>query len=275
MIVGPLATFVLSKTSTQTAMAFGVATATGSLIAASFASKIWHLFLTQGVGFGIGMGFLYTISTGTISQWFDKKRSVANGLTAAGSGTGGLIFSLAIRGMLSQITIAWTFRIVAACVFVVNTGCTVLIRDRNKQINPNQRWFDPGLLRRYQFQLLLSWCFFSILGYTIILFSLPDFATFRGMSKNQGSILNALLNMSMAFGRPLVGLTSDYAGRINVSGLTTVATAISCFAIWVPATSFAVSLTFAVVGGAVCGTFWTTIAPLWYDSLISSVSICH
>jgi MFS family permease len=262
MIIGPLATILLRKTSTRAVMATGVIVQTGGLVAASFSTKIWHLFLAQGVCFGLGMGFLFTGSVGVVSQWFAKKRSVATGITAAGSGIGGLTFSLAIRVMITRMGTPWAFRIVAAVTFVVNTICTILTRDRNKHVNPNQRAFDLRLLRRYEFLLVLSWGFFSMLGYVVILFSLPDFATSRGFSKTQGSVLSALLNLSMAFGRPLVGLASDRYGRINVSTTTTLATGLSCLAFWLPAKHFGLAVFFALVNGAICGTFWTTIAPV-------------
>ena len=69
-------------------MSLGIAFEVGSLIAASFSKKIWQLFLTQGILFGMGIGFLFVGSSGVVSQWFDKKRSVAMGLAAAGSGIG-------------------------------------------------------------------------------------------------------------------------------------------------------------------------------------------
>lgn len=146
---------------------------TGALIAASFSKQIWHLFLTQGVFFGIGMGFLFTGSVGVISQWFAKKRSVATGITAAGSGIGGLIFSLSIRHIITTMGTPWAFRIVAVAIFVNNSICTYFTRDRNKFVNPNQRAFDLAILRRYEFLLTVAWGFFSMLGYVVILFSLP------------------------------------------------------------------------------------------------------
>lgn len=157
----------------------------------------------------------------------------------------------------------WAFRIVAIVVFVVNSVSTALIKDRNKHINPNQRGFDLGVLRRYEFLLILGWGFFSMLGYVAILFSLPDFAKSRGFSGTQGSVLGALLNLGMAFGRPLVGLVSDRAGRINISWAMTLASGLSCFIFWLPAKEYGMAVWFALFSGAICGTFWTTIAPVW------------
>lgn len=257
MLVAPLVTLCLRHTSTRTGMCIGIVLQTTSLILASFSTKIWHLFLTQGVMFGWGLGFLFSSSVGTISQWFSVKRSMANGITAAGSGIGGLIFSLSIQSMIQSLGVAWAFRIVAICTFCVNSICTILIRDRNKIINPNQRAFDFTLLKRFEFLLLLAWGFFSMLGYIVILFSLPDYAASVGMTKRQGSILTAMLNLGMAFGRPLVGISSDRFGRINISGSMTAVSGLSCFFIWIWAKDFGVALLFSLINGAVCGTFWT------------------
>lgn len=165
--------------------------------------------------------------------------------------------------MLTNLSLPWTFRICALTTLAVNVICTILIRDRNHQIKPNQRAFDVSLLRRYQFVLLMFWGIFSMLGYVVILFSLPDYARAQGFSDTQGSVLSALLNLGMAFGRPLVGWVSDRWGRLNVGGIMTMVTAISCFVIWMPAgKSFGVAILFSLVNGAVCGTFWTTISPI-------------
>lgn len=176
---------------------------------------------------------------------------------------GGLTFSLSTRAIIVRWGTPWSFRIVAVVTFLVNSACTFLIKDRNKHINPNQRGFDLGVLRRYEFLLIMAWGFFSMLGYIVILFSLPDFAKSRGFTGSQGSIIGALLNLGMAFGRPMVGFFSDRAGRINISWGMTLATGFASFAFWLPADTMGMSIWFAIFAGAVCGTFWTTIAPVW------------
>lgn len=88
MLLGPLATILLRKTSTRKVMSLGIIMEVGGLIAGSFSTKIWQLFLTQGILFGLGMGCLFVGSSGVVSQWFDKKRSMAMGISAGGSGIG-------------------------------------------------------------------------------------------------------------------------------------------------------------------------------------------
>ena len=64
MLVSPLATRSTRAFGTKTTLFIGISLETASLIGASFATQIWHLFLSQGICFGMGMGFLFVGSVG-------------------------------------------------------------------------------------------------------------------------------------------------------------------------------------------------------------------
>ncbi|KAF3917111.1 hypothetical protein ABW20_dc0105492 [Dactylellina cionopaga] len=262
MVISPVANLLTRRFSSRVALLIGCAIQAGSLIAASFAYRIWHLYLAQGLLFGVGMGMIFVASVGILPQWFNKRRSVANGISAAGSGIGGLAFSLGTNAMLQRLGLAWTFRITAIVAFIVNTTCSLLVRDRNKQINPEIKMFDLKILKRLEFWYIIGWGAFSMLGYVVILYSLPNYGVSVGLSQKQGSIMGAMLNLGMAIGRPLVGLYSDSLGRINIAGSLTFVCALTVFIIWINATTFGVLIFFALINGAICGTFWTTVPPV-------------
>lgn len=155
---------------TRTTLLIGVFLEALALVSASFTQQIWQLFLSQGVCFGLGMGFLFLGSVGVIPQWFTTRRSFANGIATAGSGVGGVIYSLASNAMIEKIGIGWALRILGILAFVVNFVCAMLLKDRNKAIGVKQSAFDYVLLRRYEFLLLLGWGIFSMLGYVVLLF---------------------------------------------------------------------------------------------------------
>lgn len=195
LIIAPLATLSTSKFGTKATLSIGILFETAGLLGASWADQIWHLFLTQGVAFGFGMGFLYSASVGIIPQWFSKKRSFANSIGSAGSGVGGMIYSLATDAMIKSIGLGWAFRIIAIVSFAVNGICTIIIRDRNKAVGSIQLAFDIRLFKRLEFLFLLGWGFLTMLGYIVLLFSLPNYARSIGLSARQGSIIGALLNV--------------------------------------------------------------------------------
>jgi MFS family permease len=263
---------------TRTTLLIGVFFETLSLIAASFTTQIWHLFLTQGLCFGWGMGFLFVGSVVIAPQWFTTKRSLANGVSAAGSGLGGLVYSLAAQAMIRNISLAWAFRILGIIVFVVNCLCSVVVKDRNKQIGSSQLSFDYRLFKKIEFLGLLAFGFLSMLGYIVLLFSLPNYARTVGMTAQQGSIIGAVLNLGQALGRPPIGYWSDSFGRINMATSMTFLAGLFTLVVWMFAKSFGVLVFFAIIGGSVAGTFWAIVGPVWTEvmglvDLPSSLSI--
>lgn len=235
---------------------------TVAFIGASFTSQIWHLILSQGIAFGLGMGFLFVASVPVVPQWFTTKRSFANAVAASGSGFGGVCYSLGTNAMIKNIGLPWAFRILAILAFVVNGICSLLIRDRNKQVGAVHVAFNKELFKKIEFYMYISWGFFSLLSYTIVIFSLPDYAQTVGLSSSQGSVIAACFNVSQAVGRPLIGLISDRVGRINIAALGTLVAGVAAFFIWIFAGKYYAGAIVYALLGCFAGLLWATIAPV-------------
>lgn len=261
-VVSPLATYLIRRFGIYIPLILGIVLQTAALLGASFATEIWHLFLSQGVCFGLGMGLIFNATVGLIPQWFDRHRSFANSIGTAGSGIGGLIYSLATQAMIESLGLGWAFRILAICSCSVICVAALLIRDRNVAVGAIYNAFDLRLLRRPQFLLTLAWACFSMVGYVNLLFSLPNYAVSIGLTATQASVVGAILNLGQGIGRPLIGYFSDSLGRINMCLFCTLGCGVLCFALWIPAESYALLLVFALLGGGVAGTLWTTVAPV-------------
>ena len=264
VLVAPLATHIIHLYGTKLCLHIGIFLETLGLLGASFATQKYQIILAQGLCFGWGMGFLFTGSVGILPQWFLKKRSVANSIAAAGSGCGAMTYSLAAGRAIQTLGLPWCFRILAICTFSVNLVAANLLRDRNKQVGSRHKAFDFGILRRPEFLLLQGWSWFSMLGYTVVVFSIPAYAKSIGLSDSQGYILNAIVNVGQMVGRPVIGLTSDRWGRINLAALYTFLSGVCIFVFWIPTeiapSPYALLLFYSIVGGGLAGTFWTTIA---------------
>lgn len=256
MVVAPAVNVVSRKYRMQIPMLFGIVLLAMGFVSASFAKRIWHLYLSQGLLVGFGVGFTYIPTISIVPQWFERKRSLANGICAAGSGIGGLIFSFMSDAVIRNISLRWSLRLTATVSCSVLLVATFLIRDRNDIVRPTQRGLDLQLLARRQVIFLLMWSFLITWGYVILLFSLPDYARSVGLSDHQAGILNAVLNLGTAIGRPLIGIASDHLGRIEVAGVITLISGLSCLVIWLPATSYAALIFFSVFIGGMFGIFW-------------------
>ncbi|KIW75119.1 hypothetical protein Z517_11891 [Fonsecaea pedrosoi CBS 271.37] len=256
MLAAPLITRLARSFGIKLPMLAGGVMFGGGFIAASFATQIWHLYLSQGALVGLGVGFVYVPSIAVLSQWFARRRSLANGISAAGSGIGGLMFSFAIGAMIEHLGIGWALRITGIIALLANLVAAVFIRDRNSVIRPKQHPFDLDLVSRIDVLLLLSWAFLSMLGYIALLYSLSDFSLSIGLSRQQATQVTAFLNMGTALGRPCIGVASDRFGRFGVATSLTLICGLACLVIWIPATSFGVTVFFGILSGAILGVFW-------------------
>lgn len=263
MIISPICTVLTRELGRHVVMGAGCVLFAGGFIAASFAKRIWHLYLTQGVLIGLGIGSLFIPSVQILPQWFLKRRSLAGGIASAGSGFGGLAFSLGTNAMIEQIGLAWALRITGIIALIGNVAATSLVRDRNHIVKPPQLGFATHLLRRYDCCLLLAWAFINILGYMVILYSVSNYAVqVVGLTQAQAGVLTAVLNLGTGIGRPLTGFASDRYGRIEVAAVLTLGCGLSVFAIWIPANHYGVLIFFSLLAGGILGVYWMTVGPL-------------
>ncbi|KAI7832106.1 major facilitator superfamily domain-containing protein, partial [Kickxella alabastrina] len=91
-----------------------------ALMLASFTSTVWQFVPTQGVMYGIGAGFIYSPSISLTSQWHKKNRSLAIGITVAGTGVGGMIVSEIAQRLMEAVGYNWTLRVLALMAFCMS-----------------------------------------------------------------------------------------------------------------------------------------------------------
>lgn len=262
LLVSPIVSMSNRKVGTRSTLLIGTILVFVSLLGASFATEIWHLFLSQGLCFGYGMGFLYITATAILPKWFSSRRSLVLGIASSGAGIGGLAYNLGAGAGVQTIGLPWTYRILAFCSLAVNLISSILLKDRKTINREKEKAFDFRDYGRVQVLLVVTWGFLTELGYIVLLYSLPNYATSVGLSASQGSIIGAMLNLGLGIGRPLIGYYSDVLGRINMASIMTAICGIFCLAIWVPAETFPVLVVFALLSGSVMGTFWTCFAPV-------------
>lgn len=75
-------------------------------------SKYYQIFLSQGVGIGMGCGLMYLPALSVQAQHWRRRRSLAMGIVVSGSSIGGIIFPIMHNQLLhSSVGFAWTVRI--------------------------------------------------------------------------------------------------------------------------------------------------------------------
>lgn len=90
-----------------------------SLMMTSLSTKYYQFFLSQGIGFGLGLCPLFLPAVSVIPHWFKKRRAFAMGIGAAGSSVGGVVYPIAINKLIPMVGFPWSVRIAA---FLVSLG---------------------------------------------------------------------------------------------------------------------------------------------------------
>lgn len=267
MVIAPLATYLVPRLGKHCVMLTGSVLQCVGYVGASFTRKTVHLYVTQGALVGCGIGLMIVPMMAILSQWFSRKRSVANGISSAGSGIGGVAFSWGTSSMIKALGLPWALRVTGLITLAANVIAILLIRDRNHHIKPTQLAFDLTLLRQYKVVLLLLWAFVTMFGYVALLFSLSDFALSIGLSSDEATDIVGFLNLGTAIGRPIIGIISDRFSRVNTAGVLTFSCGIICFAFWIPATTFGLTVFFSLLCGAILGVFWMASTNHWLSIL--------
>lgn len=253
-LVSPVVSKLSEIYNTRLILVTGVIIEAISFVAASFSTRTWHLFLTQGVCFGCGMGILYTGTVGILPTWFDQHSGVANALASAGSGVGGLAYSFGTNRMIEKLGSPMTLRVLGIIALVMNSVAVILLKDRRKKqmIGRSLRGtFKPQNLKQLPMVLTIIYSLCSILGYVVLLFSLPSFATTIGLNSTQGSTAAALLSLGQMLGRPTVGFLCDSFNRLIVTGASCLICSLLCLLMWTFTNTFVVLLAFSVLVGLV------------------------
>ena len=64
------------------------------LLATSFATSMSAVYLTYGVGIGVGVALVYTPSIACVQPWFTQRRGLAAGIASSGIGAGTVVLPL-------------------------------------------------------------------------------------------------------------------------------------------------------------------------------------
>jgi len=97
--------------------------------------------------------------------------------------------------MIKNIGLGWALRILGIVTCAVNLVCAILVRDRSKAIGSAQLAFDHKLFLRPEFCAFEAWGFFSMLGYVVLNFSLPNYANSVGLTASQGTVIGAVFQL--------------------------------------------------------------------------------
>lgn len=178
-------------------------------------TKLWQLFLSQGVCLGIANGLQFCPSMALVSTYFVKRRAFALGFTALGSCTGGVVFPIIVQQCLPKIGFAWTIRIIGFIMLVLNIITISLFRTRlpPRRTGPIVDWDS---FKEAPYSLYCAGMFFTFWGLYFAFFYIGSYGrNVLGVSYEQ-SINLLLVQICMGFiFRLLPTYYADKVGSLN------------------------------------------------------------
>lgn len=246
----PIAMIVMKMVGFKLTMSIASVIHFAGYMLASYATKIWHLYVCQGVIVGTCYAFLFVPASITIPSWFLKKRAIASGFCFGGTGLGGVIYSVSVNALIKRTgDQRWALKMMAITTLFAFVVSIIFIKQRvpferqefsfKNLINNTRLMFSARVLKSKPLWYVTLWFGFSIMGYNMVIFSYATYATAMGLSASQGSTLTALINAAQTIGRPMIGQASDrFFGRVNLTLIIDLVLVILVLAFWISAKVF-------------------------------------
>lgn len=241
--------------------------------------QYYQVFLAQGIGAGIALGFLFLPAVGVIAHHFRRRRSFAMGIVVSGSSCGGLVFPV----MLNRIIERQGFHAATRGVSYLVTGLMVLaILSMRTRLPPRGKMPVPagaapppkpdvvGFLKDAKYMFAIGGAFFNILGIFVPIFYMQLYAINHGVNNNLAFYTITILNAASVIGRILPNFISDIWGPYNTIIVTTLACAIISISMLAAKDAGGI-VAISVLYGLFSGAYVSLISPL-FASLASSIS---
>lgn len=178
-------------------------------------TTFWQLFLAQALCIGIANGLQFCPVMSLITTYFAKRRSLAVGITAMGSCTGGVVFPVVVQQLLPKIGYPWTIRVIGFIMLAINMITIALLRTRlpPRKSGPLVDWDS---FKELPFVLYCIAMFFNFWGLYFVFFYIGTYGRdVLGVSYQQSiNLLLTIVSVGFVF-RLVPNYFADKIGSLN------------------------------------------------------------
>ncbi|EPS94439.1 hypothetical protein FOMPIDRAFT_1134395 [Fomitopsis schrenkii] len=184
-------------------------------------SKYYQLILSQGVGMGLGAGFLVAPSQGVQAHHWRRRRPMAMGIVATGAGFGGLIYPILLNQLIiSSVGFAWAVRASAFLTLGLLVVANLIMTSRSfgapGQAKPDVRQQAKVICTEPAFLWMSLGYFFTFIGMYFPYFYIQLWTNEHGLSDTLAFYTVAILNASSIFGRTVLNAFAADVGLFNL-----------------------------------------------------------
>jgi MFS family permease len=259
--LGPITGSIGDRLGPRVLAVAGALAMAGGLAATAFADSIWVAYLTYGLGVGVGAACAYIPTFAILGGWFDRWRTRALGIAAAGTGCGMLVVPPLAAVLIEHVGWRGALVVLAAASGLILAACAALVRPA--PANRKATMAEPlgtALLSRPFILIYASWVLATMALFVPLVF-LPSFATSQGVDPVSASWLISMIGGASILGRLGIGYIPAPAGSLPLFKVSVLAMACS-YAIWLALPGFAWLMAFAAVLGIAYGVRIALVAPV-------------
>ncbi len=187
------------------------------LFATSFAHSMATVYLSYGVGVGLGIALVYTPAIASVPPWFGRRRGLAAGIASAGIGAGTLLLPLAAAAAIAWLQWRGALRVLALFVLLVGIGATSLLKRAPVAGGGTTGGASGASLREALASTGFWWLYLSVVagGPTMFIPFAHVSAAARdlGIDEARAVGLVGLIGIGSLVGRFAIGALADRMGR--------------------------------------------------------------
>lgn len=228
----------------------GTAVYVFGLMMTSLGSQYYHFLLAQGFCASIGSAAIFNACIASTASWFFRRRAAAFGIMVSGSSLGGVVLPIMLDKLTARIGFPWAVRCLAFLFLALLSLCCLTVHSR---LPPRPQ---PLVLADYVrgfaepvYALVAVAAFFFFWGMFLPFNYITLQAEAAGLDSTLLPYLIPIINAVSIVGRIVPGIVADRLGRFNTMIFITALSAVITLALWIPGTSTAAIVVFAVIFG--------------------------
>ncbi|KAF5348380.1 hypothetical protein D9758_010933 [Tetrapyrgos nigripes] len=191
------------------------------MVSIAHTDQYYQIFLAQGLGMGIGAGFLYVPAIAVQARHWQDRKALAMGAVTVGSSLGSIFFPIMLNQLFEKPSVGfgWGVRASAFVVLGLLILANLLMSDRRPDDFAEKPKAIPdfkGIMTDVPYLLCVLASFFINLGLFFPYFYIQLFAVLHNIDNNIAFYFLAILSAASLPGRLLPNILADRVGPFNV-----------------------------------------------------------
>ncbi|KAE8351715.1 major facilitator superfamily domain-containing protein [Aspergillus coremiiformis] len=182
----------------------------------SICHEYYQTLLAQGFCIGIGVGLIFIPGVALLSTYFSTKLALANGIAAAGSGLGGILYPIVFHRLCNQIGFSWTTRAIGL-IILVTLFIPLFVFQVRVTPSSKRKVIDFSAFTETAYVLFIFGGTLTFISLNIPFFYIQSFAIEKQIASGELAFyLLSIITTGSVFGRVFPNFFANQVGPFNI-----------------------------------------------------------